>query len=207
MEKKLKNLIFDVGGVLIGFRWRDMLTDYGFSDEQIEHFSSCIFADPFWKEFDLENLSFREVVEEYARRYPDLATDIRWFFEHAELMAVPRPAVWEELRLLKMAGYRLYLLSNYGSVLFEKHTKGAAFHQYLDGGVISWQIHAIKPHRAIYRELLSRYGLDPGECLFFDDLEENVEGARRAGIPARRVYSEEDLLSFLRALRQGNDSK
>ena len=38
----------------------------------------------------------------------------------------------------------------------------------------------IKPDRQIYAYLLERYGLLPQECLFLDDLEQNVEAARQA---------------------------
>jgi putative hydrolase of the HAD superfamily len=45
--KKIRNLIFDVGGVLIGYRWKEMFTDdFGLSDEKAETLGSMLFNDP-----------------------------------------------------------------------------------------------------------------------------------------------------------------
>ena len=50
--------------------------------------------------------------------------------------------------------------------------------------MVSADLHIIKPDERIYRYLLERYGLNPGETLFIDDRLENVEGARKVGIQA-----------------------
>ena len=49
-------------------------------------------------------------------------------------------------------------------------------------GILSYEVKMIKPMPEIYRLLLERYALKPEECVFLDDSEENIEGARRAGI-------------------------
>ena len=189
-----KNVVFDVGSVLVGFRWPQMLQDYGMTSEEAASFGAAIFQNPLWKQFDLEILSFEEVVDLYVKEFPQYESTIRWFFSHAELMRVPRPRVWEKLHQLKQAGYRLYLLSNYSSVLFGKHVGDAPFHADLDGGVISYQIHKIKPEEDIYRALFEKYALSPAECLFFDDRIDNVETSRRVGMDAVQVTSEDQLL-------------
>ena len=199
--KQYRNLVFDVGGVLLGYRWKDMLTvDYGMSPERRDAFAWKIFSDPLWKEFDLENRPYDDVVEDYVRKYPSEEADIRWFFTHTELMHVGRPRIWELLRQLKEAGYRIYLLSNYSSVLFRNHTAGAPFLDWLDGKVVSCEVHVIKPDPAIYRALYERCGLDPAESLFFDDRQENVDGSIACGMDACRVLSEEQLAEELEEL-------
>ena len=50
------------------------------------------------------------------------------------------------------------------------------------GSVISYQLKLIKPMPEIYRHLLDKYGLNPEETLFLDDLAENIEGAKALGI-------------------------
>ena len=52
----------------------------------------------------------------------------------------------------------------------------------MDGGVVSWQVHAVKPDPAIYRALLDRYGLAAGTCVFTDDSPLNTAGARACGL-------------------------
>jgi HAD superfamily hydrolase (TIGR01509 family) len=55
----------------------------------------------------------------------------------------------------------------------------------------------MKPAEAIYRESLERIGLPPEECVFIDDREENVEGARRMNIHAIHYTGHERLVSSL----------
>ena len=198
---KYKNLVFDIGGVLLSYRWRDMLTkDYVLDPEKAELFGTMIFSDPLWLEFDYENVPFEEVMHRYMEKYPEWAETTEWFLTHSELMKVDRPRVWAELHRLKMKGFRIYLLSNYSSVLLDKHARGASFFADIDGKVVSYEIHAIKPDKAIYEELFKRYGLLPEECLFFDDREANAEGSRRCGMDAVLVTGEEMLLSYLGTL-------
>ena len=94
---------------------------------------------------------------------------------------------------LKEKGYKIYLLSNYSEELFHVHTKGAKFLDVLDGEVVSYQVHALKPDREIYEILLEKYSLKAEECLFFDDRMDNVEGAKKVGIQAIQVTSREML--------------
>ena len=94
-------------------------------------------------------------------------------------------------------GYKIYLLSNYSEELFRKHTREASFMDDIDGKVVSYEIHEGKPDEAIYRYLLDTYGLVASESMFFDDRTENVETARRLGIQAHVIQSQEQLLSLL----------
>ena len=195
-----RNLIFDVGGVLLGYRWKDMLLDYGMTEEEAVRFSRMMFEDPLWKELDLEILPFEEVVGLYQKKFPEHAKDIGWFLHHAERMPLPRPRVWERVHELKKKGYRIYLLSNYSSVLLGLHTKDASFLEDLDGKVVSYEIHKLKPFPEIYKCLFERYHLNPAECLFFDDRRENVEGSIACGMDAKWVTDEETLLGYLKEL-------
>ena len=56
------------------------------------------------------------------------------------------------------------------------------FLKYADGYLISYEVKLMKPDKAIYLALCQKYGLDPAECVMIDDLEENVSGARQAGM-------------------------
>ena len=73
----------------------------------------------------------------------------------------------------------------------------------VDGAVVSYQIHITKPDARIYETLIRRYGLEKNSCLFFDDRQENIDGAIACGIDAKRVYSQESLLQDLSAILTG----
>lgn len=202
----IRNLVFDLGDVLIHYRWRDFLQDLGAAPQDVERIGAQMFDDPkkLWHEFDLGNVNGQQVAKELAEEYPEDAAVMAEFIRHGEYMHVPRPDVWHLIHLLKKQGYRIYLLSNYPEELFRKHTEYADFMQDLDGRVVSYEIHEGKPEPPIYRALLTKYRLKPEECLFFDDRPENVNGARACGMHAQVVHSKETLLRDLEKIRQGN---
>ena len=193
----IKNVIFDVGDVLLEYRWKDMLKDYGLPDDEAYKVGNLMFNDNLWHEFDLANMTRDEIVGQYLKNYPDYAEVMQWFMTHGELMHVKREDVWEKAQKLKEKGYGIYILSNYSQELFEKHTKDAPFISLADGVVVSYQIHITKPDEKIYRYLLDKYNLKAEECIFFDDREENTEAARKLGIEAITVTSKEFLLDEL----------
>ena len=73
-------------------------------------------------------------------------------------------------------------------------------HQSFDGVVVSAHERMLKPERAIYEVLLDRYGLKAGDCIFVDDSEKNVVGARAAGMRAVHFVEPIDLRAELRGL-------
>lgn len=196
----LKNIIFDVGEVLLEYRWMDMLLKHGLSEKQAERVAECMFDDPLWSEQDIANIPQNEILEMYKQKYPAEGPTIEWFIEHGELMYVKRPEIWALVHELKEKGYKLYILSNYSKILFEKHTRDAAFLEDMDGMVISYQIHHIKPEREIYEYLLRQYDLKPEECMFFDDRAENTAAAEKLGIRSVTVTSREMLKKELQKL-------
>lgn len=193
----IKNIIFDVGDVLLEYRWKDMLKDYGLPDDEAYKVGNLMFNDNLWHEFDLANMTHDDIVGQYLKNYPEYAEVMQWFMTHGELMHVKREDVWEKARQLKEKGYGIYILSNYSQELFEKHTKDAPFISLADGVVVSYQIHITKPDEKIYHYLLDKYNLKADECIFFDDREENTEAARKLGIEAVTVTSREFLLDEL----------
>ncbi len=192
---RMKNIIFDVGSVLIGYRWLDMCLDKGIAEERAKQIGKAFFQSPLWPDYDAGLVTTKELTEDIVKKVPELEEDIRWFIGNAQLMTVKRPEIWELIRKLKEKGYGIYLLSNYSEELFTIHTKGLPFLEMADGGVISYQIHEIKPNPPIYLHLLEKYGLKAEECLFFDDREENTEAARKLGFGAVTVENgSEELL-------------
>lgn len=195
--KEIKNLVFDIGGVLIGYRWEDMLKDYGLNTEDADRVGLIIFNDPIWHDFDRGVVEFEDLISHYVTNYPEDAQHLEYFLRKCELIRVNRPLVWEKVERLKEQGYRIYILSNYAKTLLNMHIKDMELFNRVDGKVISYQVKSIKPEPEIYKALFEKYDLDPEECLFFDDREDNVEGSLAVGMRAEKVESEEHLLKML----------
>ena len=200
--KKPKNIIFDVGDVLLDYRWQQMLMDYGLGEAEAYRVGRELFDDPdgLWHEYDLGVKSQEEIIQEFEQKHPKDAEVIRWFISHGEYMHVARPAIWKLVHQLKEAGYHLYILSNYPELLFKKHTQYADFMDDMEGMVVSYMLHVGKPERIVYQTLCDRYGLNKEECLFFDDRAENVQGAIDFGMRAKRVLSAKGLAVDLEEL-------
>lgn len=194
---KYKNLVLDVGEVLLSYRWEEMMMDYGLSREEANRFYSMMLEDPLWDEFDLEILPFEEVMAKYISKNPSHEAAIRYFLTHIELMPLPRQAVYERVERLMDAGMRVYILSNYPSTLFKEHTKLIPFMDRLSGMVVSSSIHIMKPDRRMYEALYRKCGILPGESIFFDDRVKNTDGAIATGMDAVCVPTEEELLRQL----------
>ncbi len=193
----IKNVIFDVGDVLLDYRWKDMLIDHGLTEEEALYVGEHVFGSPYWSIYDYGTEPEDVIIRGLQKIYPEYAEVIEWFITHDELMHLPRPAVSQKVHELKQRGYGIYLLSNYPERFFHVHTDDMPFMKDVDGMIISYQVHMVKPDPRIYRRLLDKYGLKSESCVFFDDKGPNVKAARDLGIKAYAVRSEEQLLNYL----------
>lgn len=199
----LRNIIFDVGNVLLEYRWIEAIQDTGLSREKALDAGSKVFDNRLWVEFDAGNIDKDDLIKEYGKLYPEYEENIRQFIINADRMQLPRAEVWERVHRLKQKGFRIYLLSNYSEYLFSIHTAGVPFMDDLDGRLVSYEVHQVKPGRDIYETLLKRYDLDAKECLFMDDRKENTDTAISLGIRSITIESREHVNSVLDDILNG----
>lgn len=176
----MKNIVFDLGGVVVDWSPQRLLENYpGDSELPLSLFKKGFFSD-YWPEFDRGAVSQEKITEQmgdFASRPYAECWDFVEFIKHS---LVDIPETLELIKDLSGQGYRLYCLSNM-AVEFYDYLKDREVFRYFDGQIISALEGVIKPEEAIYRRLLDRYGLEAKESLFIDDLENNVEAARRLG--------------------------
>jgi FMN phosphatase YigB (HAD superfamily) len=104
-------------------------------------------------------------------------------------------------RFFKERGYRLVLGSNTNDLHAGQFRRQfAETLDHFDRLVLSYEVGHIKPSAAFYLACVEAAGAEPGECVFIDDLLENVEGARAAGLLGLHYRSTEQLLQDLEAL-------
>lgn len=179
----IKNIVFDIGNVLVKFRWYDLMVDLGFDQSLINQLRENMIEHPLWVEFDKGIMKREEIIEGFKVLNPNCTKQVDLFLKHMEEIVEPFEYVEEWMKTLKDKGYHLYYLSNYGKDYFEVHKdKHFKFLPYMEGGVVSANVHLIKPDPSIYKYLLDTYKLKPEETLFIDDRKENIEGARKCHI-------------------------
>jgi putative hydrolase of the HAD superfamily len=131
--------------------------------------------------FDGGRMTPREFYERVtARTGAKIGPDA--FFAIYEDIFSPVPGTLDLLRGLKGGGRRLVLLSNTDPVRFGFIRRRFPEILIFDEYVLSYEVGAVKPDRAIYEEAIRRAGCRPAEAVFIDDLAENVEAAAALGI-------------------------
>lgn len=111
----------------------------------------------------------------------------------------PEPLVPETLLTSLRARHRLILLSNTNDMHFTLAEQRYPLLRHFDEYILSYKVGAMKPEPRIYQQAIAAAGCAASECFFVDDLAENVEAARRAGIDAALFTSLAQLRSDLAA--------
>ena len=195
----IKNIVFDVGDVLVHFRYRDYMADLGFPEEEIDFLSENMVLTEFWNRLDMGIEDEDQAVSVFQAKYPQYADDIGLFWEHIESIVREFDYAPELVKGLRDKGYKIYVLSNYPDKLSDMHWKHFKFLEYTDGRLISAKEKLAKPDERFFRLLESRFGLNLSECMFIDDRKVNVDAAAALGMQAVH-FTGEDTLEYLRSL-------
>ncbi len=180
---EIKTVIFDIGNVLVDFCWDKMYKDkLGCSDETIERLGKATVYSKEWKEFDRGVLSYGEIVDSLVALDPELETEIRTALENQTGIVSERDYADKWVLALKKAHYKVLLLSNFSMEAYDTNLAHFKFMKDVDGGILSFRDHMIKPDREIYQLITDRYELKPSECVFIDDTAENIEAAKAFGM-------------------------
>lgn len=178
----IKNIIFDIGNVLLEFKPLDYLKRT-FNDDNIEKLLyKEIFQCEEWLHLDRGILTQDEVIKVISLRNPKYEVHIKKCMDNWIDILTPIEGTVKILSELKEKGYKLYLLSNFHSLAFEAVYSRYDFFKYFDGGIISYKENLLKPESEIYTKLLDTYNLNAKECLFIDDTLVNIEAASRLRI-------------------------
>lgn len=186
-------VVFDVGGVLLdwdpNYLFRKLIAD----DDERRWFLTEI-CSPSWNAKQDGGRSWAEATSELARQFPEhsnliAAYDERW----EEMISGPIAGTVSLLSDLRSAGVAFYALTNFSAEKWEVAKDRWGFLTGFDGTVVSGTEKVTKPDLRIYQILLDRYALDPARTFYTDDMKENVEAARVAGLDAE-VFVDPDTL-------------
>ena len=183
----IKNIIFDMGGVLIDYNPEKTL--YGmFDKETADILLREIFRNPLWNDKDRGIIFPEDIMERKkdvipAEHYEKTAELVNNFFPYMP----PFEKMCELVKKLKENGYRIYLLSNASSDFHERR-KGIPTLEFFDGVIISADYKLLKPEKEIYLTLFEEFSLVPEECYFIDDVQKNIDGAKAVGMDGHCYY-------------------
>ena len=176
------NVVFDLGGVV--FRWDpDAIARRVFDDRETQdRVKAEIFGHEDWVALDRGTLDHDRAVEQGMSRTGLSLEDIERLLSEVPRSLAPIPGMFDVIRESKLAGNRLYVLSNMQFSSIEHLEASHDIWGLFDGAVISCRIRKVKPEREIYEHLLREHGLLADETVFIDDMPENLVAASQLGI-------------------------
>jgi putative hydrolase of the HAD superfamily len=178
----VKNVIFDLGGVVIEWSPDRILASYYADPETRALLKGEMFQHPDWLEMDRGTMSETVLLARLATRTGRPLTELEGLFEAVRQSLHTKPDTVALLEKLHARGVPLYCLSNISSDIFEHLRERHSFWGVFRGIVISGALKMIKPEPEIFEYLLRRYELIAGETVFVDDNSPNIEAARALGI-------------------------
>lgn len=187
----IKNIIFDIGNVILNFDIDNVLSQFTDSYEDRQFILENIINSPEWLQFALIDTGFitREEAIEIVKDRTNHVNDIiiEKFWNNYNNYASINCDVINLIKKLKDNNYSIYLLSNINAYTHQFILNTSNLFDIVDGYVLSYQVHKVKPYKAIYEELLNKYNLIPEESLFIDDNQKNILTANELGIYGKFV--------------------
>jgi len=201
MTAAISTVVFDVGNVLIEWDPEHLYRDL-IPDEAARNFFLSEICSMDWNLQQDLGRSWSDAVSSLSSEHP----------EHAELIAA-YSSRWHDmvpgairgsvdiLETLKKADVPLYAITNFSSEKFaEAQDRFPFLKTSFKDIIVSAEERLLKPDLRIYEALFARNTIAPSECVFIDDSEKNVAGARYAGMAALHFTGADKLRQDLREM-------
>ena len=195
----IKNIVFDMGNVIIRFDRDAFIDRFGVSEEERKILLREIFLSPEWVMMDRGTLTDEQAADILCPRVPehlqDIARKLIGFWDRPILEVEGIEPLIEEL---KSKGYGIYLLSN-ASCRQPDYWQRVPAARFFDGTLISYSVKLIKPMPEIYEKFFEKFSLKREECFFIDDSPANIEASLYVGMPGAVFHN--DIRRLRRDLR------
>ncbi len=183
---KFKTYLFDFGNVLAEFYPERLTAPYVSDDEMKRCVSNIVFDRLYWDKLDLGTIEDEEVKKLIRSRVTDELKEISCkVYDNWINNLTPVKGMQNLIYDIHKSGKKMYILSNISTGFREGYQKVKwikELFRYFDGMVFSGEIGIVKPSAEIFEYILGKYNLKREECLFIDDSEINIKGAKDANI-------------------------
>ena len=196
----IKNIIFDLGGVLVDWNPDKVFIKVFEGDKQkMEYFYAEVCTQE-WNENQDAGYPMAKATEERVALFPEFEKEIRMYYDRWDEMLGNQIQGTVDIlkKLTNSPEYKVVALTNWSHETFPKAIKKFEFLQWFEGILVSGVEKTRKPFPEIYELTLNRFDLKAEESLFIDDNLRNVEAARALGIHSIQFHSPEQLAQELK---------
>jgi putative hydrolase of the HAD superfamily len=194
----IRTIIFDLGKVIVPFdfnrAYRQMEKHCGTPAKEIP---LKLVDTGLYRRFESGLIQPREFVDEITTHL-GIRIGYQDFCDIWTSIFLPETLISDEFMAHLAQRYRLVLLSNTNFIHFEMIRAGYPILCHFHAYVLSYEVGIMKPAAGIYHKAIEAAECKPEECLFIDDILENVEAARAEGIDAVQFLSVEQLQEEMR---------
>lgn len=184
MQTPIKNIIFDIGRVIVGYQEQDVVAATLPHSPHKNFYIEKFLKGGIWQDLDRGTATITDAIT-HLSTLPDhpntVAQDVHTIVTTfvSTLQLLPGSQVLFAALAKK---YPIYLLSNFQDEPFDQLLKLHPFLCQAKGMVVSAKVKMMKPETPIYEYLLRTFSLRAEECLFLDDKIENIAEAKRQGL-------------------------
>ncbi len=179
----IKNIIFDIGGVLLEYNPKTYLDKLEIEENKRKELNDIIFHNQKWRDCLNGFINNDELIDYLKNKNPNYKNEIEQILSKKNLkyMLPPKQDMIEYYRRLKQKGYQIYLCSNITQYTYDYIKENFEIIQIADGGVFSCFEHISKPNMEIYQNLIKKYKINIKESIFIDDTNKNITSASELG--------------------------
>lgn len=199
MQQQIKNIIFDLGGVLIDWNPEYVYLDVFKGDRKKMQWFFDTICTMDWNENQDAGYPLAQATEERVQMFPDYEQWIRMYYGRWEEMLGERiPGTVAILKqFVEHPDYKVVALTNWSAETFPVALERFDFLHWFEGIIVSGTEKTRKPFDDIYHLTLSRFDLKAEESFFIDDNARNIEAANNLGIHTHHFSSPEKLKADL----------
>ncbi len=196
---QVKNVIFDLGGVLVDWNPRYLYRKLFKDEREMETFLRDV-CNSEWNEQQDAGRPFKEAIELILKDHPEKEPYVRAYFDRwAEMLGGPIHGTVEILEELhRWKSHRLLALSNWSAETFPIAKRAYSFLGLFETVLLSGEEKLIKPDPRFFNLLKTRLGAEPEQSVFIDDVQKNIDAARALGFHTIHFKGPEKLRADLR---------
>lgn len=198
MVSNIKNIIFDLGGVILDIDTKliyNELKNIGFDNKKL---LECQEVKELLDKFDMgiyTAQTFRDKMRA-CLNLPQLSDANFDFVWNAVLLDIPKERI-QAIESIKQ-NYNIFLMSNTNEIHYDLYVRDLQlrfgyreFDALFDKSYFSFAVHMIKPDLKFFEFVLDQHSMKPEETLFIDDTKSNIEAAQKLGIHTYNIRNDE----------------